>query len=160
MSSVRESLSNCPRQVYRHGRIVAHIVALFSRVLSTDYIISAGNVGFLLDPNPEAPTVHGADVAVNRRESLGSELPSGWFQGAPLVAIEVVSPGNTARDLQKKVKEYLDAGTQEVWLVYPETRTVKMYLTGDHGNPQVLNEEDIVKSLLGQEFSVADMFRV
>ena len=47
---------------------------------------------------------------------------SGWFQGAPMIAIEIVSRGNTAEEIDRKVNAYLQEGAAEVWVVYPATR--------------------------------------
>ncbi len=152
-------LVQLPPPGYRHALLIGKIVSILSRTLPDEYLIAAGDAGFLLDPNPEAATVRGADVAVNRRESLGGEIPTGWFHGAPLLAIEVVSPGNTAKDMQLKVKQYLDAGTREVWLVYPDTRTVSVYSAGRR-DPQMLGEGETIESVVEQSFEVADFFRI
>jgi Uma2 family endonuclease len=112
-----------------------------------------------LDPDPEAATLRGVDVAVNRRVDVGENLPAGWFPGAPLLAVEVVSPSNTAKDTQLKVTDYLEAGALEVWLVYPDTRTVYVYLAGRR-YPQVFEEADAFDSVLGKTFRVEDLFRV
>ena len=42
----------------------------------------------------------------------------------PTLAVEVISPNNTAEEIEAKVKEYLAAGTQLVWLTFPESRMV------------------------------------
>ena len=42
----------------------------------------------------------------------------------PTLAVEVISPNNTAEEMEAKVKEYLAAGTQLVWLTFPESRMV------------------------------------
>ena len=44
-----------------------------------------------------------------------------WFQGSPMVAIEIVSRGNTAEELELKTARYLEGGAAEVWIVYPRT---------------------------------------
>ena len=36
--------------------------------------------------------------------------------------MEVVSPSNTAAEMERKVAEYLAAGSQRVWVVYQATR--------------------------------------
>jgi Uma2 family endonuclease len=43
---------------------------------------------------------------------------------APGLVIEVASPGNEYTDLVEKVEEFLEAGTQLVWVVEPEIRLV------------------------------------
>ena len=51
-----------------------------------------------------------------------------YFQGAPMIAIEVASRGNTPDELQEKVADYLEFGAAEVWVIYPKTRTMMVYL--------------------------------
>jgi Uma2 family endonuclease len=46
---------------------------------------------------------------------------------APDLAIEVLSEGNTRREMERKVSEYFDAGCRLVWLVDARTRTVAVY---------------------------------
>jgi Uma2 family endonuclease len=43
---------------------------------------------------------------------------------APDLAVEVISRGNTRQEMDRKLKEYFEAGTRAVWYVYPETRKV------------------------------------
>ena len=51
----------------------------------------------------------------------------GWYQGAPDIAIEVVSPNDSAPDLDRKIHQFLRAGARAVWAVYPETRHVVVH---------------------------------
>jgi Uma2 family endonuclease len=39
---------------------------------------------------------------------------------APDIAVEVLSPSELVLDLNHKVRDYLSAGSQEVWLLDPE----------------------------------------
>ena len=45
----------------------------------------------------------------------------------PDLAIEVVSPSNSAVDVQGKIHEYFDAGVSKVWVVYPEQKNIYIY---------------------------------
>lgn len=45
----------------------------------------------------------------------------------PILAVEVISPSNTADDMFAKVEEYLAAGVRLVWQVFPQPRTVIAY---------------------------------
>lgn len=49
-----------------------------------------------------------------------------WPQGAPGIAVEVVSLETAAR-LEQKVDLYLAHGSQSVWVVFPEHRIVRIY---------------------------------
>ena len=51
----------------------------------------------------------------------------GFFPGAPDLAVEVVSPTDAAAEVQRKVREYFDAGAQQAWVVYPDLREVMVF---------------------------------
>ncbi|MEI7642748.1 MAG: Uma2 family endonuclease [Chloroflexales bacterium] len=74
--------------------------------------------GFILKRDPDL--VRGPDAYYVRAERLPSEgVPDGFWTIAPDLAVEVVSPSETADDVQSKVSEYLASGTSAVWVVYP-----------------------------------------
>jgi Uma2 family endonuclease len=50
-----------------------------------------------------------------------------WFEGAPMIAIEIISVGNSAEEIDRKTEAYLEEGAAEVWIVYPGTRTMKVF---------------------------------
>ena len=52
------------------------------------------------------------------------------FQGAPNVAVEVVSPTETTTDTANKIRDYLDSGTDQVWVVYPDQQEVHQHQRG------------------------------
>lgn len=45
----------------------------------------------------------------------------------PDIAVEVISPNETTSATHRKLDPYFDAGIQEVWLVYPDTREVELW---------------------------------
>jgi Uma2 family endonuclease len=49
-----------------------------------------------------------------------------WELGFDL-AVEVISPSNTRREMERKLDDYFAAGVQLVWLVYPRSREVVVY---------------------------------
>jgi len=51
---------------------------------------------------------------------------TGWIQGAPEIAIEVVS-SETAVHLENKIDLYLAHGGKSVWVVFPEPRLVRIF---------------------------------
>jgi Uma2 family endonuclease len=52
---------------------------------------------------------------------------SGDFEGAPDFAVEVASPGQTNTILTRKIADYLSAGTEEAWLMYPQRGEIYQY---------------------------------
>ena len=59
---------------------------------------------------------------------------------APDLAVEVVSPGNTAREMDRKLQEYLTAGTRLVWYVLPVPQEVHVY-TGERHDVVTIDQE-------------------
>jgi Uma2 family endonuclease len=84
--------------------------------------------------NQEGQHLRGArvpDVSFVRK----GVLPKGWnierpFPGAPTLAIEVVSPDDDAEDLLKRTRDYLRAGSEQVWIAYPNEREVHQHKRG------------------------------
>ena len=52
----------------------------------------------------------------------------------PLLAIEVLSPADSAGDIQERIDDYLDFGVGYVWVVNPRTRRGYVY-TRDGASP-------------------------
>lgn len=50
-----------------------------------------------------------------------------FWEMAPDIVVEVVSPSDLTARIQRKVSEYLDAGCRLVWVVDPEARSVTVY---------------------------------
>jgi Uma2 family endonuclease len=78
---------------------------------------------------------------------------------APDLAVEVLSAGNTSREMARKCREYFAAGVRLVWLVDPETRTVAVYTTPEI--PTILSEEDTLQGeavLPGFTLSIKELF--
>jgi Uma2 family endonuclease len=58
---------------------------------------------------------------------------------APDLAVEVLSPGNTKKEMARKVRDYFISGARLVWLVDPRQRTVQVYTALDQST--VLTED-------------------
>lgn len=98
-----------------------------SRNLGEVYVAEPG---FALEPDPKG-TVRAPDVAFVAKERIPSpEQARGFWPLAPDLAVEIISPSETAYSVETKVAEYLNAGVRLVWLVYPETQVVVQYQAG------------------------------
>lgn len=53
------------------------------------------------------------------------------YPGVPTLAVEVASPDDKAEEIMKKVRTYLDKGTEQVWVVYPAARELHQYRRDD-----------------------------
>jgi Uma2 family endonuclease len=89
-------------------------------------VVFAAETGFKLASDPD--TVRGVDIAFvsqKRVDEVGDV--EGYWPGAPDLAVEVVSPGDTYTEVEEKVAEYLDAGVKAVWVVNPRRRSITIY---------------------------------
>ena len=118
----------------------------------------SGETGFLLSRNPD--TVRAPDASFLTKEQLTRcGMPVGYYPEAPTLVVEVVSPGDTAEEVDSKVRYWLASGTQLAWVVYPRGRTVTVYRSLD--DIHVLTEKDKLTGnsvVPGFECAVADLF--
>jgi Uma2 family endonuclease len=59
---------------------------------------------------------------------------------APDLMVEVVSPNDLAYEIDRKVRDFLRAGTRLVWVVNPQVQTVQVHRAGSIG--AILGEND------------------
>ena len=101
------------------------------------------------------------DCTVVRAERLAA-LPDpnpGLMPIVPDLAVEVVSPNDTARMIATQLREYRGAGFPLVWVVEPEQRIVTVY--PNPGKPFTLSEDDEIRAesaLPGFVCRVCDLF--
>jgi Uma2 family endonuclease len=106
---------------------------------------SLGIVVEEMDFRLETDTVRNPDVAFITADHLRNIDPyASPVEGAPALAIEVISPSNLAQDTAKKVRQYLAAGCQAVWLVYPALRLVEVHDSA--GARRITEPESIAES--------------
>lgn len=137
-----------------HGRITGRIYFRLAEHVASHGggEVLVGDVGFVLRLPTDPERVRGPDVAFISTNRLPEDgLPEGFFEGAPDLAVEVLSPSDTSADVQQRVRDFLEAGARLVWLVAPQARTVTVYradgsarLLRDH---EVLDGEDILPGL-------------
>src|SRR5262249_49558697 len=80
--------------------------------------------GFILSRSPD--TLRVPDVAFVRRERVAAQDEDQCYEGAPDLAIEILSPSDPPREMHAQVADYLAAGARMVWLVDPERGQVAM----------------------------------
>lgn len=53
--------------------------------------------------------------------------------GAPDLVVEILSPGNSHKEVKLKFELYEEAGVKEYWIVYPEEESVAVFLLDENG---------------------------
>jgi Uma2 family endonuclease len=100
------------------------------------------------------------DASFISKEQLkkGSFPRRGVAAVSPTIAVEVISEGNTKREMEEKLDEYFSFGAAEVWYVYPDTKTILQYTARSHS--KVLTEGDALTTPVLPGFScpIAPLF--
>src|SRR5215216_108966 len=111
-----------------HGAIVVNVTLLLGpHVKSNGLGVCFGaETGFKIASDPD--TVRAPDLAFVSRERIPEGgVPKKFWDGAPDLAVEVVSPGDTFSEVEEKVEEWLAAGARAVWVLNPKRRGVSVY---------------------------------
>jgi len=113
---------------YDHGALTLLLAArLFNHVHANRLgDVVATETGFIIARNPD--TVRAPDIAFVSGDRIpASGRPVKFWEGAPDLAVETMSPGDTVLDVDEKVREWLEAGTRLVWVLNPRQQTVTVY---------------------------------
>lgn len=120
--------------------------------------LMSGDAGFILRRDP--PATVGADAAIVSRELLDQQTDvTTLVEGAPILAVEVLSPSDKLQDIHEKIRLYLACGALIVWAVDPEERTLKVFRRGQL--PIMFNESDTFEAgpeLPGLTIPMAELF--
>ncbi len=116
------------------------------------------NRGYVTGPDSPA-TSRMPDVSFVSNARLGQpELAGMLYDGAPDLAVEILSDSNTRAEITQKIEEYLGAGGKAVWVIDIDARTLTVYTV--EAPPLVLTDADSVDGgdyLPGFACAVADM---
>jgi Uma2 family endonuclease len=112
-----------PPATYLHNQVIMNLLLMFH-----DFIARTPGLR-ILPPGTgclfEDDTVLIPDLGLHR--SPPPIDARGLLQGAPELAVEVVSPSNSAAELARKRRLYFAAGAEQVWIVYPEEKFIEVY---------------------------------
>ncbi len=146
---------------WRHGLVGGRLRSLLGgHVLQNELgEVFLAETGFLLARDPD--TVRAPDIAFIRKGRLPAHPPEeAYWPGAPDLAVEVVSPGDTVGEIDEKVKAWLDAGAVMVWVVNPKWQNVTVYRSAT--DIKVLTENDELAgedTVPGFRCRVGDIFK-
>jgi len=122
--------------------------------------ITGGEVGFRLLRDPD--TTVGIDVAYVSAEVVNNTPNSRpYFEGAPVLAVEILSPSDTHEYVSEKIELYREAGVALIWIVNPDLQTVQVLRAG--AEPEMFNVRQELSGgpeLPGFRVPVARVFRI
>lgn len=139
---------------YRHSKIRSRLERLINRYFEEHPI---GEVFSEVDCRVAEARIRRPDLSIHLTERLRQidldKIPAPF---APDIAIEVLSPSEGVMETRGKVREYLSAGSVEVWLLDHANREVQVH---SHGGIRVLQGNDVLATpvLPGFSVTVADL---
>ena len=77
--------------------------------------------------------------------------------GAPDLVIEILSPGNSDKEMKLKYDVYEESGVIEYWIVQPEYQNVLIYVLDEHGKSigkHPLTSSDFLTPSIFPDFSI------
>lgn len=118
-------------------------------------VLRAAETGFKLETNPD--TVLAPDIAFIARERVGPRV-TGYRDGAPDLAVEVMSQWDSRIKTARKAALLLELGARSVWIVNPRQRTVEVCRVD--GAKKVFHETDelVDDTVPGFRVKVSEIF--
>ena len=107
--------------------------------------VEAKNLGLMRGPNFQVRLRRGLrrvpELLFISNERLGIVQPN-HLEGAPDLAMEIVSPDSVERDWREKYSEYQASGVREYWVIDPQNQRVEVYGLAASGEYQHIALED------------------
>ncbi len=120
-------LTKMTRRNRHHARAEARVTKALDSWLDENSRMGgevvAGEAGFLIKPESRV----GIDVAYVSLEIAAKAPNAAFFQGPPVLAVEILSPSDKQEDIDEKIALYLESGVKIVWVVSPTFKTVTVY---------------------------------
>lgn len=166
---VRGRLIRMPPPGGGHGIIAANLsgeLRTYVRHHRLGYVFAA-ETGFRLEQlgDPEQ-NVQAPDVSFVRRDRAPAQDSPEWAKNwrlAPDLVAEIVSPSQHHAEMDPKAREWLAAGVRLVWVVWPRTKQVDVWLPGSRNPVKTLKMGDALDGLdvvPGFSYALKDLFEV
>jgi len=136
--------------IYLSSRIFNFLENRACQVFSAPFDVRLYDRTKSLLANKEITTVVQPDICVI---CDNSKLDEQGCNGAPDWIIEILSKGNSKKEVKIKHALYAESGVKEYWLVFPYEEVISQFvLNGDTGQYQLTN------TYAGDDMAVPDLF--
>ena len=111
-----------------HGAIIGRLTKRLAHIIEENQlgVVFGAETGFRLAQDPD--TVLAPDIAFIQSSRIpAAGLPKAFWPGTPDLAVEVLSPSDSAKEAEQKVNDWLDHGCSMVWVVSPKQKTITVY---------------------------------
>ena len=145
----------------KHGYICSILMILlggYVRLQKLGAMFDSSTAFKMKSGNKRSPDI--SFMAKERLQGL-EDLPDGFLEGAPDLAVEILSPSNTVEEIHNKIVEYFENGAKLVWVIHPKEQYVLVYRSAQSPDRLLkstdsLDGEDIVPGFI---LPIADLFQ-
>lgn len=149
-------LLRMPPPQRQHGYIQINIGAILRAYRKSTGIQGSvrAECGYLLKVTDEAPQVFSPDVSFTTHNE--SELAEDTYEKiAPDLVVEIASPSQYRPEMVEKVRLYLAAGVQLVWLVWPNPELVEVWQADETTQTRARNHETLPSVVFTSDATLA-----
>lgn len=115
-----------PPAVPRHARLINNLLRQINPALAPDkFEVLGSSFGIVIRKKPLA--VRNPDIAIYRTAHYVAA--DNLVQSAPQLVIEVLSPSNTRREMDRRLRDYAEISTPEVWIFSRKPRPLRFSLS-------------------------------
>jgi Uma2 family endonuclease len=107
--------------IFEHALIQKQFVRILDGVCTGWFV----TMEFAFRPLPEYE-VWAADAGMVTEQRFRASPKRGWLEGSPDLAIEVLSPSNTAQEINDRERICFEGGCREFWVVDPNLQTIRV----------------------------------
>ena len=115
-----------PKNNFQHGNICTRLLFALeahNRAHRLGVVLESSTGFWMQNRNCRAP-----DISFIARARLSGWGPSSrnFFRGAPDLAVEILAPSNTRREIDERLKDFFSSGSQIAWIINPDEKCVEV----------------------------------
>jgi Uma2 family endonuclease len=142
-----------PPPMMEHTRLQSQLMLLLAKHC-TDFRAA---MEFPFRPLPDHE-VWSADVGMVTENRWRATQRRTWLSGSPDLVAEVLSPSNTAQEINDKRRTCFQGGCKEFWVLDPNLKTIEISTPDGRARTYAVSDEIPLDRFAPGEIAVADVF--
>lgn len=145
----------------KHGYVCSVLMILlggYVRLQKLGAMFDSSTAFKMKSGNKRSPDI--SFVAKERLQGL-DDIPDGFLEGAPDLAVEILSPSNTVEEIHNKLVEYFENGARLVWVINPKEKYVLVYRSSQEPDRLLKSIDSLDGEEIVPEFTlpIAELFQ-
>lgn len=156
---IEGELQTLPPPKSRHTEMAKRVFLALVAIEKQSGCRAYTEAGYKLTDHP--PSWLQPEASFLRAPRAAATDPDGFFLGAPELAVEVISPSESAADVERKVELFLAHSSLIVWVIYPRTQKIHVFLSDGTVSIRGVGDSLTLSGILdGWSLPVATLFEI